>query len=99
MKHLSIITLMVFLNFTALPGVAVIFGWDLPRTNVVINEEEQHSNNTIIIYEKTIPKMMDIHDFIKFFELDTHKKITVSRETKLYFPPQLSIFSPPPEVI
>ena len=65
---------MVFLNFTALPGIAAVFGWELPRTNVVINEEEQHSTNTIVIYEKTIPKTLNIHDFIKFFESDPNKK-------------------------
>ena len=98
MKYLSIITLTIFLNFTALPGIAAMFGWDLPRTNVVVSEEEHsHSNNTIVIYEKTIPKTMDIHDFLKFYEADTHKKITVNWESKLYFPPSLSIFSPPPE--
>ncbi|WP_312767590.1 hypothetical protein [Epilithonimonas sp.] len=98
MKYLSIITLMVFLNFTALPGIAAVFGWELPRTNVVISEEEHsHSNNTIVIYEKTIPKTMDIHDFLKFYEADTHNKIAVSWESTLYFPPSLSIFSPPPE--
>ncbi|SHK28086.1 hypothetical protein [Epilithonimonas mollis] len=97
MKYWSIITLTIFLNFTALPGLAAMFGWELPRTNVLVSEEEQHSNNTIIIYEKTIPKTMDIHDFLKFYETDTHRNITVNWESTLYFPPSLSIFSPPPE--
>ncbi|GGG45636.1 hypothetical protein [Epilithonimonas arachidiradicis] len=97
MKFWSIITLTVFLNFTALPGLAAMFGWELPRTNVVISEEESHSSNTIVLYEKTIPKTMDIHDFLKFYEADTHNKIAVSWESTLYFPPSLSIFSPPPE--
>lgn len=98
MKYLSILILGIFLNFTALPSVAAIFGWELQRTNIVISEEEHsHSNNTIVIYEKTIPKTMDIHDFLKFYEADTHNKIAVSWESTLYFPPSLSIFSPPPE--
>lgn len=98
MKYLSILILGIFLNFTALPSLAALFGWELPRTNVVISEEEHsHSNNTIVIYEKTIPKTMDIHDFLKFCEADTHNKIAVSWESTLYFPPSLSIFSPPPE--
>lgn len=97
MKYWSIITLTIFLNFTALPGLAAMFGWELPRTNVVISEEETHSSNTIVIYEKTIPKTMDIHDFLKFYEADTHRKIMVNWESTLYFPPSLSIFSPPPE--
>lgn len=99
MKYWSIITLMVFLNFTALPGIAAVFGWELPRTNVVINEEEQHSTNTIVIYEKTIPKTLNIHDFIKFFESDPNKKRIFNWEPKLYFSPLLSTFSPPPENI
>ncbi|WP_333850897.1 hypothetical protein [Epilithonimonas sp.] len=98
MKYLSILILGIFLNFTALPSLAALFGWELPRTNVVISEEEHsHSNNMIVIYEKTIPKTLDIHDFLKFCETDTHNKIAVSWESKLYFPPSLSIFSPPPE--
>ncbi len=97
MKYWSIITLTVFLNFTALPGIAAIFGWELPRTNMVINEEEQHAHTSIVINEKTIPKTMDIHDFIRFFESDTHKQIVVSWDSGLYFPPTLSTFSPPPE--
>lgn len=99
MKYWSIITLTIFLNFTALPGIASVFGWELPRTNVVINEEEQHSNNTIVIYEKTIPKMMDIHDFINFFKSEHHKEIAVNWESTLYYPPSLSTFSPPPETL
>lgn len=97
MKYWSIITLTVFLNFTALPGIAAILGWELPRTNVVINEEETHSSNTLVNFEKTLPKTLDIHDFLKFCETTTPKKITVSRRSALYFPPALSIFSPPPE--
>lgn len=98
MKYLSILILGIFLNFTALPSLAALFGWELPRANVVISEEEHsHSNNTIVIYEKTIPKTMDIHDFLKFCEADTYNKIAVSWESTLYFPPSLSIFSPPPE--
>lgn len=97
MKFWSIITLTVFLNFTALPGIAAVFGWELPRTNVVINEEETHSGTILINFEKAIPKTLDIHDFLKFYETNIHKKITVSRGSALYFPPALSIFSPPPE--
>lgn len=98
MKYWSIITLTIFLNFTVLPGIAAMFGWELPRTNVVINEEEtQHSNTTFVIYEKTIPKTLNIHDFLKFFEPDTHKKISDNWESLLYLSPSLSNFSPPPE--
>ena len=96
MKYWSIITLTIFLNFTALPGIAAMFGWELPRTNVIVNEEETHAN-TFVLYEKTIPKTLDIHDFLKFQEAVPEKSITSIWETNIYFSPYLSIFSPPPE--
>uniref|UniRef100_A0AAU6WRL5 Uncharacterized protein n=1 Tax=Chryseobacterium endophyticum TaxID=1854762 RepID=A0AAU6WRL5_9FLAO len=58
MKLWSIITLVFFLNFTALPGMAAVFGWDLTRTNVVISEEEPHSHpSSFIVYEKHFPNL------------------------------------------
>lgn len=96
MKNWSIIILAIFLNFTALPGIAAMFGWELPRTNVIVNEEETHAN-TFVLYEKTIPKTLDIHDFLKFCEAVPEKKLTPNWETNIYFSPNLSIFSPPPE--
>lgn len=96
MKLWSIITLVVFLNFTALPGIAAMFGWELPRTNVIVNEEETHAN-TFVLFEKTIPKTLNIHDFLKFYESVPQKNIAVNREVNIYFSPLLSIFSPPPE--
>lgn len=96
MKYWSIIILSVFLNFTALPGVAAIFGWELPKTNVIINEEETHSSS-LVLYEKNIPKTMNIHDFIKFHEAVTAKKSAINWEESFYYSPLLSIFSPPPE--
>lgn len=96
MKYLSIIILTFFLNFTALPGIAAIFGWELPRTNVIVNEEETHAN-TFVLYEKTIPKTMNIHDFLKFHETVPQKNKAAKWETNIYFSPYLSIFSPPPE--
>lgn len=97
MKYWSIITLTLFLNFTALPGLAAVFGWDLPRTNVTVSEEETHSNHPIVIYEKALPKTLNIHDFLKFYETSTIKKIVTPKVSDLYFSPFLSTFSPPPE--
>lgn len=96
MKFWSIITLTIFLNFTVLPGMAAMFGWELPRTNVIVNEEETHAN-TFVLSEKTIPKTLDIHDFLKFHEAVPQKTITPNWEANIYFSPYLSIFSPPPE--
>jgi hypothetical protein len=52
MKLWSIITLLFFLNFTALPSIAAVFGWDLTRTNVIINEEEPHSHPQLLLFTK-----------------------------------------------
>ncbi len=96
MKYWSIVILTVFLNFTALPSVATLFGWELPTSNVVMNEEETHAN-TFVLYEKTIPATMNIHDFLKFHESVTELKTEVNWDVSSYYSPLLSIFSPPPE--
>lgn len=96
MKIWSIITFLVFLNFTALPGVAAVFGWDLPQTNVVINEEENHSSS-FVVYEKTIPKTLDVFDYLKFCEAENFTNQFVNFDEHSKSDPYLSIFSPPPE--
>jgi hypothetical protein len=98
MKFWSIITLLIFLNFTALPGMAAVFGWELQRTNVIINEEEPHSHPTsLIVYEKTLPKTLDVFDYLKFFEPDLQGKSFVLIDDSFHLSPLLTIFSPPPE--
>jgi len=98
MKFWSIITLLIFLNFTALPGMAAVFGWDLQRTNVIINEEEPHSHPTsLIVYEKTLPKTLDVFDYLKFFEPAIQGKSFVLIDDSFHLSPLLTIFSPPPE--
>ena len=44
MKYLSIFVLAVFINFTALPSIAVIFDWEIPTLNNNISEEEVKNN-------------------------------------------------------
>jgi len=96
MKLWSIITLTVFLNFMALPSIATLFDWDLPTTNVVISEEEtQHS--PLVINEKTIPKTLCVHDFIKFLDSDPLSASFVLTDDSIHLTPFLTIFSPPPE--
>jgi hypothetical protein len=57
MKFWSIITLMCFLNFTALPGIAAVMDWEF-QNDVIVNEEEPHSGPTsLIVYEKMLPKL------------------------------------------
>ncbi len=97
MKFWSILTLFVFINFTALPTVAAIFDWDLPQTSMMANEEENHSPN-ISITEKTLPETLDVHKFIKFFKSDFSHKSFVATNESLFIPPHISIISPPPEV-
>ncbi|MCG2793494.1 MAG: hypothetical protein L6262_08120 [Weeksellaceae bacterium] len=96
MKYWSIITLTIFLNFTALPGIAAILGWELPRINVTVSEEETHTN-TFVLYEKAIPQPLDIHDFLKFQEATPKKASAPVLGANFYFSPCLSIFLPPPE--
>ena len=96
MKIWSIITLTVFLNFMALPSIAVALGWDLPATNVVISEEEsQHS--PLVINEKTVPDTLNVHDFIKFFQADLNSQSFLCADDSVHLSPFLTIFSPPPE--
>lgn len=98
MKFWSIVTLLLFLNFTALPGMAAVFGWDLTRTNVVINEEEPHSHSaSLILYEKTLPKTMDVYDYLKFFEPSVEADPFVLIDDSFHLSPLLTLFSPPPE--
>lgn len=98
MKLWSIITLLFFLNFTALPGIASVFGWDLTRTNVVISEEEPHSHpSSFIVYEKTLPKPLDVFDYLKFFEASLEERSFVLVDDSFHLSPLLTIFSPPPE--
>ncbi len=98
MKLWSIITLVFFLNFTALPGMAAVFDWDLTRTNVVISEEEPHSHpSSFIVYEKTLPKPLDVFDYLKFFEPSSEVKSFVLIDDSFHLSPLLTLFSPPPE--
>lgn len=96
MKGWSILTLLIFLNFTALPSIAGFFGFDVPATSIIIQEEENHTCS-VIIFEKNIPDTLNVHDFIKFFEIDINKNGQFASEDSIYFDPHLTIFSPPPK--
>ena len=91
-------TLLFFLNFTALPGMAAVFGWDLSRTNVVINEEEPHSHPaSFTVYEKTLPKTLNVFDYLRFYEPSSNEKSFVLIDDSFHLSPLLTLFSPPPE--
>ncbi|WP_027387607.1 hypothetical protein [Chryseobacterium gregarium] len=98
MKFWSIITLLIILNFTALPSIAVISGWEIPKTNVIVNEEETHSHySPFSVYEKTLPKTLNVYDYLKFFEPSTEGSSFVLIDDSFHLSPLLSVFSPPPE--
>lgn len=98
MKLWSIITLMFFLNFTALPSIAAVFGWDLGNTTVIINEEEPHSHySSLSIFEKTVPKPLDVFDYLNFYEPSLGRESFPLLDDDFHLSPLLTIFSPPPE--
>ena len=96
-KFWNILVLLIFVNFMALPSIATVFDFEISQTNVVLSEEETHSSAASIVYEKTIPKTMNIHDFIKFFETTSNQKAFVLTDDSSHISPYLLIFSPPPE--
>ncbi|MCU7617815.1 hypothetical protein NZ698_11450 [Chryseobacterium sp. PBS4-4] len=99
MKFWSIITLMIVLNFTALPSIAAIADWKIMRTNVIVNEEETHSHYSSLfsVYEKTLPKPLNVYDYLRFFEADIEGTSFTLIDDDFHLSPLLSIFSPPPE--
>ncbi len=99
MKFWSIITLMIVLNFTALPSIAAIADWNIIKTNVIVNEEETHSHYSSLfsVYEKTLPKTLDVFDYVKFLEPDLEGGSFLLVDDTFHLPPFLTIFSPPPE--
>ena len=97
MKFWTIITLMFFINFLALPSIAKLAGWDIAQTNVIISEEENHSPSSFTIYEKALPKVLNVHDFLKFFESNLQGQQFKLTNDDFHSGPLLTIFSPPPE--
>lgn len=98
MKLWSIITLLIILNFTALPSIAVMSGWEIPKTNVIVNEEETHAHySLLLVYEKTLPETLNVYDYLKFFEPSHEGNSFVLIDDSFHLSPLLSIFSPPPK--
>ncbi len=82
----------------ALPSIATIFDFDIPQTNVVITEEETHASGSFVVYEKTIPKPLNVHEFLDFQNPESSlKKAVFLFDDKAHLSPFLSIFAPPPE--
>ena len=99
MKIWSIITLLFVLNFTALPSIAAVLKWDLVKTNAVVNEEETHSHYSsfLSVVEKTLPKTLNVYDYLKFLEPDSERTTFVQTDDCIHLSPHLNIFPPPPE--
>ncbi len=97
MRFLNIIVLVIFINFVALPGIAAVFGWDTPMTTMIVEEEENHNSYSQTIFEKTIPKTLDVLDYIQFTEPEENPSLHFLVNEATYLDPHLTIFSPPPE--
>lgn len=98
MRFWSIITLLFVINFTALPSIAAVCGWKFQTTNIIVNEEETHSYySSLSVYEKTLPKTLNVHDFLRFFEGNLERITYIPIDDSDHRSPLLTIFSPPPE--
>lgn len=96
-KFASILVLMIFVNFTALPGIAAVFGIKIAQINMTVSEEE-HGSTSLIVYEKSLPKTLNIHDFVNFFQPSEGSSAFILWNDCCSRSPFFSIPSPPPEV-
>ncbi len=97
MRFWNTIILLVFLNFTALPSIAVIFDWEDVSITNNIYEEEEEEQKTADIVEKLVPERFNVEDFVTTLEQNT-TEIFIDKE-KVHISPYLSLYSPPPEVV
>ena len=97
MKYISIIVLAIFVNFTALPSIAAMFDWEIPTAIVTIAEEEVQTGSSF--NEKVTQHPLNIHDFIKFFELDLTNENFNIVDVAGHISPYIPIFSPPPNLV
>ncbi|MFC6269413.1 hypothetical protein [Frigoriflavimonas asaccharolytica] len=98
MKIGSLISLLIFLNFTALPTIAGFFSWDLPSSNLIISEEET-SHAPLVINEKSLPKIINVHDFINFLAFESERKISFVIDDSNHLPIYFKVPSPPPDFL
>lgn len=80
------------------PTVAAILGEDLPQINIVVSEEENHSSTSITVFEKTIPKTLNVSDFLRLFEAVSNNGKFDLLDDSNHLKPYLSISSPPPKI-
>ena len=96
MKYLSIIVLAFFINFTALPGLAAFFDWDIPSLSTNITEEEI-KNNLANYNEKVPPKPYNFKDLLNILDFNRQHSSFITKDNSTHLSPFLTIFSPPPE--
>lgn len=82
----------------ALPSIAAICDFEIPQTNVVISEEDTHSTITFVMYEKTLPKVLNISDFLHLKRISIVSNLFDISDHSAHLSPFITIFSPPPEV-
>lgn len=92
----GLFTLLIFLNFMALPTIAGLLSWDIATTNVVISEEET-SHAPLIINEKSLPKILNVHDFLNFLKFPISLNQHLMADDSIFLSIFLSIFAPPPD--
>ncbi|MDO4225502.1 MAG: hypothetical protein Q4C75_06375 [Bergeyella zoohelcum] len=80
----------------ALPRIASVFDMDIPNANFVMSEEETHSTSSNLL-EKTLPKVLEVADFIAFYSTISVEKRFIPIDDSTHLSPYLVIFSPPPE--
>lgn len=96
-RILNILVLILFLNFLALPSLAGFLDMDLPQTNTTVSEEEIHHGSYADFSEKTLPKTIDIKDFIGLWTTLSVSSVFISLDEKIFHNPFYFILSPPPE--
>lgn len=89
--------MILFVNFTALPSMAVMFDWEIPSLNTNINEEEV-KNNFANFNEKFPPNPYFLKDFFENLSFDKSNNSFILKDDPIHLSPFISIFSPPPEV-
>ena len=82
MKYLSIFVLAVFINFTALPSIAVIFDWEIPTLNNNISEEEVKNN--LANYNEKFPQNLTISKILLALSFLIKKPANTSLRTILF---------------
>ncbi|AQY21711.1 hypothetical protein [Riemerella anatipestifer] len=97
MRFKSILLLMIFLNFMALPSIAKMFGEDISIVTFTISEEETQFGETISFSEKMISEVMSLQDFSLLSSYKYASRVFISSDDAALLSPFLSVHYTPPE--